>query len=121
MTHQLVIDLDGAITDQFPAFADAVRASVYGCGRPFKAVASDLDMSSSALSRKLADNPDDPVHFPLERLPELLDATGDLRPLHWLVARYLRDDDTRRAEDLARLRRLLRELEPLAGRLKVAS
>lgn len=90
--QQVELNFEGGLTDQYPEFKDCVKASVYGCGRPFKAIAADLDMSSSALSRKLANNPDDPVHFPLHRLPELLQATSDMRPLYWLVEKYCRDD-----------------------------
>ena len=38
----MTIDLDQSLTQQFPEFMDAVRASVYDCGRPFKAIAADL-------------------------------------------------------------------------------
>jgi len=117
MTHQYLIDVDGVVTDQFPDFRDVVSASVYDCGRPFKAIAADLDMSSSALSRKLKTSPDDPVHFPLDRLPDLLDATRDLRPIFWLIERYLQDTTARQAQDLARVERLLNELQPLVTRL----
>jgi len=55
--RQVEINFESGLTDQFPQFRDAVKAAVYGCGRPFKAVAADLDMTSSELSRKLGDNP----------------------------------------------------------------
>jgi hypothetical protein len=83
--RQVEINFEAGLTEQFPAFRDVVKAAVYGCGRPFKAVAADLDMTSSELSRKLGDNPNDPVHFPLHLLPELIRATGDKRPVYWLV------------------------------------
>lgn len=93
---QLAIDFQANIQDRFPDFHDCVRASVYGCGRQFKAIAADLDMSPSELSRKLADNPNDPVHFPMKRLPELVRATGDPSPVMWLVAEFLEDRDLKR-------------------------
>lgn len=103
---QLDLELDTGILDEFPAFRDVIRASVYSCGRAFKAVAADLDMSVSELSRKLADNPNDPVHFPLHRLPELIAATGDKRPVHWLIASFIEDERAkmkRAVDDLSRL------------------
>lgn len=112
-----MIDFEGGITDQFPAWMDVVRAAVYDCGRPFKAVAADLDLSVSALSRKLSSNPDDNTHFPLDRFAELVAITGDHRPVYWLVERFLQDTRARQAQDAARLRDLLRQLEPLAARL----
>lgn len=115
---QLVLDYDGGLLDQFPEFLDVVRASVYDCGRAFKAIASDLDMSSSKLSRLLADNPSDPVHFPLHRLPQLLEATHDMRPVYWLCEQFLRDSSERQASDLARLREMMRQTEPILARLQ---
>lgn len=107
---QLQIDFEGGLTEQFPEFRDVVRASVYSCGRAFKAVAADLDMSVSELSRKLANNPNDPVHFPLDRLPELQRATGDLRPVYWLVESFVESPDVRQG-------RLLMEATAAANRL----
>lgn len=97
---QLGLDLDPGLIDQFPEFRDVVRASVYDCGRAFKAVAADMDMSVSELSRKLADNPSDPVNFPLHRLPELVAATGDKRPVYWLNAKFLESEKPGAAEPL---------------------
>ena len=108
---QLSIDFAPGLLEQFPMWGDVVRASVYGCGKPFKAVASDLDMTVSDLSRKLANNPTDPAHFPLDRLPELLAATGDTRPIQWLVLRFLRDPEAHRKQALATIAQLAPVLE----------
>lgn len=108
---QLSIDFTPGMLEQFPTFADCVRASVYGCGKPFKVVAADMDMSVSELSRKLANNIGDNVHFPLDRLPELLAATGDSRPVQWLVLRFLRDPEAHRKQALATIAQLAPVLE----------
>lgn len=110
MTRQLNIDFTPGLLEQFPEFRDVVRASVYSCGRAFKAIAADLDMSVSELSRKLADNPADPVHFPLCRLPDLVRATGDLRPVYWLIEAFLEDPE-------AKKQRLISEATDAARRL----
>ena len=75
-------------------------------------MAADLEMTSSELSRKLADNPNDPVNFPLQRLPDLMRATGDKRPLYWLIEAFLDD-----APDVRR-RRATAELEDMLPRLR---
>lgn len=110
---QVEIDFRPDLLERFPEFRDVVRASVYGCGRAFKAVAADLDMSVSELSRKLAENPNDPVHFPLNRLPELLSATGDLQPLYWLLARFTESDAHKQRRVLDELNRLMPHLQSL--------
>lgn len=113
--RQLTFNLEASLVQQFPEFRDCVRASVYSCGRAFKAIAADLDMSVSELSRKLADNPNDPVHFPLHRLPELIRATGDKRPALWLLEAFLDDPDTRRRHAVDRLEQLIPEIAGLVN------
>lgn len=105
--NQIEINFEAGLTEQFPAFRDVVKASVYSCGKAFKAVAADLDMSVSELSRKLNDNPADNVHFPLHRLPELMQATGDKRPIYWLIETFLEDPDKRRTRAIDTLAELL--------------
>ena len=110
---QIELDFEGGLTERYPEFRDLVRASVYGCGRPLKAVAADLDYSPSRLSRMLADNPDDPINFPLDRLPDLLQATGDLSPIYWLIERFLEDEESRKRRAIAELQQLLPKLGTL--------
>jgi hypothetical protein len=120
------IDFQPGLIEQFPEFRDVVRASVYSCGRAFKAVAADLDMSVSELSRKLSDNQADPVHFPLPRLPELINATGDLRPVYWLIETFLEDPDAKKQRVITEAAGLVKQLTSLLDgmertQLKVAS
>lgn len=116
VAQQIVLDFEGGLTERFPDWRDVVRASVYDCGRPFKAIAADLDMSASLLSRRLS-GAEDAQHFPLDRLPELLAATGDMRPIHWLAERFLTDARLRDAQVRARLAHLLPEMERLVSQL----
>lgn len=111
--QQLEISFEPGLTDQFPRFRDVVRASVYGCGRPFKVVAADLDLSESMLSRMLSDNDDGERkrNFPVERLPELVTATGDIRPIYWLIESFLEDEETRQKRALSTIETLLPELQ----------
>lgn len=111
--RQIEINFQAGLTEQFPAFRDVVKAAVYSCGRQFKAVAADLDMTSSELSRKLGDNPNDPVNFPLHLLPELIEATGDKRPVYWLVEKFLEDADVKRGRAVAQLADMLPQLQAL--------
>lgn len=116
---QIEIDFEAGLHQQFPHFMDCVRASVHGCGHPFKAVAAELDMSSSALSRKLAENPNDDVHFQLRHFVKLLKATGDFRPLYWLIEEFLEDKETKQkrahAELAAMLPKIAQLLESVEG------
>lgn len=111
--RQVELNFEPGLTHQFVEFRDVVKASVYSCGRQLKSVAADLDMTSSELSRKLADNPNDPVNFPLHMLPALVRATGDKRPIYWLVETFLEDEDVKRQRALAQLSDLMPQLMAL--------
>ncbi|MFB6311532.1 MAG: hypothetical protein ABEH64_10185 [Salinirussus sp.] len=111
--QQLEISFQPGLTDQFPRYRDVIRAAVYGCGRPFKVVAADLDLSESMLSRMMSDNEDGERkrNFPVERLPELVQATGDKRPVYWLIEAFLEDEETRQKRALSTIESLLPELQ----------
>lgn len=111
--EQFELDFEPGLTDRFPEFLDCVRAAVYGCGRPFKAIAADLDMSPSALSQKLADNAD--TNFPLRRMPDLLRAANSLEPIYWLVEKFCDDPDVKHRRNVEKLAQLLPEIVRLVG------
>ena len=115
--QQLPIDFPAGITQEFPEFRDCIKASAYGCGRQLKAVAADLDMTSSELSRKLGDNPNDPVHFPAHLLPALVKATGDKRPIFWLIESFLEDPEAKRARVVEEASQMLGRLETLLAQV----
>ena len=115
---QIALDFDPGLREQFPRFMDCVRASVYRCGRPFKAIAADLNMSSSELSRRLSENPSDPIPFHLEDLPALMRSTGSTLPAQWLVLEFLNDPDAARRAAEAELAQLLPKISALLDRAK---
>jgi hypothetical protein len=117
--NQLEIDFEPGLVERFPEFLDCVKASVYGARKQFRAVAADLDMSSSELSRKFAQNPNDVVHFPLYLLPKLIESTGDLTPLYWLIEKFCEDSDAKQRRALEALAQLTRDLPSLLKRAGV--
>lgn len=110
---QLAISFDAGLLERYPDFADCLKASVYAGRKQLKSVAADMDMSSSELSRKLADNPTDPVHFPAKRLPDLLAATGDLSPIYWLIERFLESDELKKSRAKAELAAMMPKIMAL--------
>lgn len=110
---QFELSFSGGLLQQFPVFKDVIRASVYSCGRPFKHVAADLEMSPSKLSRMLADNPNDPINFPVDRLPELIESTGDNRPVLWLAERFMVDSSVAQKQAVAQLAAMLPQIDAL--------
>jgi hypothetical protein len=69
----------------------------------------------------LNDNEDDPRHFPLDFLPLVIEATGDLRPLQWLAAKFLPDDGMRRDASIARIEQVLPQLAADVATLKAGA
>lgn len=110
---QLELTFEGGLLDQFPEFRDVVRTAVYSCGRPFKNVASDLDLSPSLLSRMLSENDAEPRHLPLFKLPEIVQVTGDKRPLYWLIEKFLEEPDKKHARVMDELATMLPHLQRL--------
>lgn len=104
---QLKMDFEPGITDQFRTLKQCVAAVVYGYRGGLNSVAGACDVSPSTLSRMLNENEDDPRHLPLDFLPSIIQATGDIRPLQWLAAKFLPDDAMRRESALSRIEQLL--------------
>lgn len=112
MPTQIPLSFPAGLLEQFPEFMDCVRDSVYGCGRPFKQVAADMDMSASELSRRLNDDPKD-LPFQLRRLPDLMEATRDTRPAQWLALKYLADAQSTTSHAMRELAALVPTLTTL--------
>ena len=57
---------------------DALIKTVYSSGKQQKEIASELGMSPSELSRMCSADEGNRIKFPLEKLPALIKATGNL-------------------------------------------
>lgn len=107
------IDFEPGLAERHQSALDCVRECAYTHKHPLKTLASDMDMSQSELSRKLAHNPDDPRRFTLDDLEKFLTATGDMTPIYYLVEKYLEDSDLRQRRALAELVKLAPQLAAL--------
>jgi hypothetical protein len=115
---QLSLEFDPALTEQFRTLKQCLCAVVYGSRIGLSGVASHCDLSPSALSRMLNENEDDPRHLPVDLLPRIIEATGDLRPIHWLNAKFVPDEATRQRASIARLESLIPEVTNALAALK---
>lgn len=116
--QQFKLDFEPGITEQFRTLKQCVAAVVYGYRGGLNSVAAACDVSPSTLSRMLNENEDDPRHLPLDFLPSIIEATGDIRPLQWLAAKFLPDDNMRREAALSRIEQLLPQLVADVATLK---
>lgn len=117
---QLTLSFEPGLVERFQSAMDLVRRVAYGHRNPLKTIAADMDMSQSTLSRKLAQDPDDPRRFSLDDLEAFVVATGDTTVIEYLAAKYLQSDESRRAGAIAAAEGLLRELAAVLPTLREA-
>lgn len=100
MQVQLNLDFTGGMVVSYQTCREFIAARVHQLGRPQKAIAADMDLSPSDLSRKLGTNPDDPRRFTLDDFERYLSTTSDLQPLYYLVEKYAANSGDEEAERL---------------------
>lgn len=113
MNQQASLNFAPSLTTQFPHLRDVVCAAVYSSRTGLKGIAADLDVSPSELSRMLNREQGDPRKLDCDDLVGIIAATGDVRPVQWLVEKFTRDPERVRADAAAQLAALL----PMLGAL----
>lgn len=118
MTAQLTLELQLGLLQRYRSLRECVHHSCLNDRRGLKAIAADCDLSVSELSRRLHPAEGDPRSLDVDLLVQIITSTGDLTPLHWLIARFLPSDETRRqaaVDQLSQLMPRLAELLAAAG------
>ena len=115
---QLMLDFEAGLTERHASCLAVVREGAYSNRNPLKTLAADMDMSQSELSRKLADNPNDPRNFTLTDLEMYLDKSGDFTPIYYLVEKYLADDSVKQKRAMAELAKQLPNIMALVKQLQ---
>lgn len=117
---QLSLSFEPGLTTRYRTLEDCCAAVVYSFRGGLESVAAHLDMSPSELSRRLNAHAhgregEHASNRPLRiaDLSGILDATGDLRPIYWLIEKYLRDPEAQRAQAIAQLAAMLPQVEAL--------
>ena len=113
MSAQAALNFTPPLTAQFPRLRDLLCAVVYGSRGGLHAVAADLDVSPSELSRMLNRDQDDPRKLDVEDFVRIIASTGDPRPLQWLQEKFERDPERVRADATAQLAAMI----PMIGAL----
>lgn len=115
---QLEMDFEPGLTQRYPELIDLVAAIVYANRLGLGDIAAALDMAPSQLSRMLNRNGDDKRHFPVNALPALIKVTGDLRPVYWLVERFIEPEGVRKQRAVDEMAALLPRIHDLLGQMK---
>ena len=111
---QMPLEFAPGLTERHPSLLACCHEAAVRSDRPMKAIAADMDMSSSDLGRKLAPAEGDPRRLSVDDLVRLIDATGDLSPIFWLIERFAIDDEAKQRRAQAELAKLLPTLVALA-------
>jgi hypothetical protein len=117
---QLKLDFEPGITDQFKTLKQCVSAVVYGSKIGLDGCAAACDLSPSMLTRMLnvQKNKENKRNLPLDVLVPIIKATGDVRPILWLCATFMPNDEQRKDAALARVEAMLPDFLAAVSLLK---
>lgn len=110
-TAQLSLDFTPGLTTQFKTLSQVCAAAVYGHRGGLGAVASDLDMAPSDLCRRLTEEHDRPLTA--EHVDGIIASTQDMRPIHWLIEKYLQDPEAKRLQAINELAQIMPMVQAL--------
>lgn len=105
---QISFDFDATYVTAYESCREFVGHRIHQQGIPVKAVAADMDLSTSHLGRKIAQAPHDSMRFTLDDLERFIEATKDASPIFYLLEKHCVDSD--------RIEKLEQELAELKAR-----
>lgn len=108
--QQLSLMLEPSLATVHPSLKSCLNTCVTG-GLGVVAVAGKLDMSHSHLSESLSGS--ERRKFDVDDLEAYIAATGDTRPIQYLIAKFMRDPQALKQEALAQLVALAEAVGPL--------
>lgn len=85
---QLSLDFEPGLTERHKTLLSCVREAAYKSMRPMKAIAAEMDLSESDLSRKLSGSDSDSRRFTVDDLVRFVEVTGDMAPIDWLIEKF---------------------------------
>lgn len=118
MADQLTLSLEPGIAARYQTLKECIATGVYQRG--VVAVAGKIDRQPSHLSEALSGS--ERRKFDIDDLERYIEATGDTKPVLYLVAKYLRDPGVVQAEaaaQLAEISKMLPGLLAAFGQTKV--
>lgn len=113
MSAQLTLELQLGLLQRYRSLRECVHHVALDFPKGMKALAAECDLSQSELSRRLSPTDGDPRSLDVDLMVRIIDATGDLRPLHWLVARFVPTDAARRQSAVDNLATLMPQIAAL--------
>jgi hypothetical protein len=109
MTNQITLPLEPTLAVIHPSLKACVASGVYQRG--IVTVAGKIDRQPSHLSEALSGN--DRRRFDVDDLEAYISATGDVSPIHYLIAKFLRDPAAVQQEAMAKIASIAETLPAL--------
>jgi hypothetical protein len=108
---QLKLDFEPGITEQFKTLKQCVAAVVYHSKIGLNGCAAACDLSPSMLTKMLNEqkHKENKRNLPLDVLVPIIQVTKDVRPILWLCATFMPNDEQRKDAALARVEAMLPE------------
>lgn len=119
MSQQLTLSFEPGLSDRHKSLKACVRERVYANQKPLKAIAADMDLSESDLTRKLSDNQNDPRKFSVCDLENYIKATGDHTPIFYLIEKFAVSTEAKQAFAVAEFAKALPQILALAKQMGV--
>lgn len=116
---QLSLNFEPGLSERHRSLKACVRERIYGHARPMKAIAADMDLSESDLSRKLSDNETDRRSLTLCDFERYISTTGDVTPIFYLIEKFAVSTEAKQAFAAAELAKALPGILALARQLGV--
>ena len=107
------VDVDMADLSNYDTLRDFVRHCVDVHPLPAKSIAMNMDLSPSALSHKLSPGIGETARFNADDLESYIKATGDTKPISYLVAKYCQSDAARKRNVLLQTEAMLAQVQRL--------
>jgi len=115
MTQQFELDFEGGLSDRHRSLLDCLDDCISKSQYQKKVIAADLDLSPSALSRRLVPQPkgSSEPRFSVELFEEYLEKFDDLTPIYYLVEKFCQKPEDKRRQAISQLSALMPRLERL--------
>lgn len=110
---QIQLDLNFE-SPQFDSLEEAFVHSVHTSSISMKHLAGEMNLLPAGLSKRLNLHPEenDP-RFNLRQFEKYLEATGDYRPIYYLVERFLQKDQDRLMREFQEFKKRIPEIKKL--------
>ncbi|MGE0521391.1 MAG: phage regulatory CII family protein [Candidatus Binatia bacterium] len=104
---QLTLELNLGLLQRYRTLRECVHHTALDYPRGMKALAAECDLSESELSRRLNPTDGDKRSCDVDLAVTIMEVTGDLRPLHWLIAKFIPSEQDRRQAAVDTLAQML--------------